>query len=141
MQAHVDLGKGLAQARNRLWQDIAGLGVCGGNGERAAVLGGVLLADASQITDLAHDEFDALEHMLAGLGHALEPLAVAREDFHAQFLFQLNDGLGDARLGSVQGLGRFGQVEIAAHRLLDKAKLVKVHNLIRLIIEFIMPSQ
>ena len=38
------------------------------------------------------------EHMLAGFGDPLEALAMAREDVHAQFFFQLDDGLGYPRL-------------------------------------------
>ena len=46
--------------------------------------------------------------MLAGLGDALEALAVAGKDFDAQLLFELDDGLGHAGLRGVQharGLG------------------------------------
>jgi hypothetical protein len=65
--------------------------------------------------------------VLAGLGHAFEAFAVARKDFYAQFFFKLNDGFGNARLRGVQRSGCFCEVEVAAHSLLDKAKLVKVH--------------
>jgi hypothetical protein len=51
--------------------------------------------------------------MLAGLGHAFEALAVAGEDFDAQFFFQLDDGFGHAGLRGVQRLGGFGQVQVA----------------------------
>jgi hypothetical protein len=53
---------------------------------------------------------------------------VAREDVDAQFLFQLDDGLGDAGLRGVQGLGGLGEVEVAARRLLDESELVQVHG-------------
>jgi hypothetical protein len=56
----------------------------------------------------------------------LEPLAVACKDVNAQLFFQFDDGLGDARLRGEQRLGRFGEVEIAANRFLDKAELMKV---------------
>jgi hypothetical protein len=62
-----------------------------------------------------------------GLGDAAQPLAVAREDVDAEFFFQLEDGLADARLRGVQRLGGLGQVEVAAHRLLHEAELVQVH--------------
>jgi len=68
-----------------------------------------------------------LQHVLTRLGHAFESFAVARKDFYAQLFFQLNDGFGNARLRGVQGAGGFCEVELAAHSLLDKAKLVKVH--------------
>jgi hypothetical protein len=69
--------------------------VGGGDRQRAAVLGAELLADALEVAHLAHDQLDALEHVLARLGDALEALAVAREDVDAQFFLQLDDGLGD----------------------------------------------
>jgi hypothetical protein len=62
--------------------------VGGGDGQRAAVLGAELLADALQVADLAQDEFDALQYMLAGFGDALEAFAVTREDFDAEFLMR-----------------------------------------------------
>ena len=101
--------------------------------------GAELLANALEVADLAHDEFDAFEHMLAGLGDALEALAVAGEDLDAQLFFQLDDGLGHARLRGVQGLGGLGQVQVAARGLLDEAKLVQVHIEMWLKVDFIMP--
>src|SRR5690606_33671280 len=74
------------------------------------------------------NHLDAAQHLLTGLGHPLDAFAVAGEDLDAQFVLQLDDGLGDARLGGMQCLGRLGEVEVAAHRLLDKAKLVQVHG-------------
>ena len=65
--------------------------------------------------------------MLAGLGDALEALAVAGKDVHAQLFFQFDDGFGHPRLGGVQGLGSFGQIEIAAGGFLHEAELVQVH--------------
>ena len=52
---------------------------------------------------------------------------MAGKNFDAQFVFKFDDRFGHPRLRGVQGLGRLGEVEVAAHRLLDKAKLVKVH--------------
>jgi hypothetical protein len=53
---------------------------------------------------------------------------VAGEDVDAEFLLQLQNGFGDPGLRGVQGLGRFGQVEVAAHRLLNEFELVQVHG-------------
>jgi hypothetical protein len=77
--------------------------------------------------------------MLAGLGDALEALAVAGENFHAQFFFQLDDGLGHAGLRGVQRLGRLGQVQVAPHGFLDKTELMQIHIEFRLKLKFIMP--
>ena len=48
--------------------------------------------------------------------------------FLALFFFQLDDGLGDAGLRGVQGLGRFGQVQAPARGFLHEAELVQVHG-------------
>ena len=52
---------------------------------------------------------------------------MARKDVDPQFLFQLNDRLGHPWLGGVQGLGGFGQIEVAARGLLNKSELVQIH--------------
>jgi hypothetical protein len=127
VQAHVHLRIGLAQLGHRHRQHVARLRVGGGDAQGAAVLRAELLADALEVAHLAHDEFDAFQHVLARLGDALEPLAVAREDVHAQLLLQLDDGLGHPRLRRVECLGGFRQVEVAAGGFLDEAELVQVH--------------
>ena len=53
---------------------------------------------------------------------------MAGKDVNSQLLFKLQDGLADAWLGGVQRLGRLGQIELAAHGLLNKAELVQVHD-------------
>jgi hypothetical protein len=39
-----------------------------------------------------------LQHLLTRLSDALEALAVARKNLDAKLFFELDDGLGDARL-------------------------------------------
>jgi hypothetical protein len=141
VQAHVDLGVGLAQVGHGHRQHVARLGVGGGDGEGAAVLRAELLADALEVADLAHDQLDAGDDVLAGFGHALQALAVAREDLDAQFFLQLDDGLGHAGLRGVQRLGRLGEVQVAPHGFLNKLELMQIHIKFRLITEFIMPSE
>jgi hypothetical protein len=46
------------------------------------------------LADLAQDELDRLQHLFSGLGDTAQPLAVAGKDVDAEFLFQLEDGLG-----------------------------------------------
>ena len=52
---------------------------------------------------------------------------MAHEDVDPELFFELDDGLADTGLRGVQGLGCFGQVQVAAHGLLHEAKLVQVH--------------
>ena len=128
MQADIDLGVAGAQLGHCVRQHIARLRVGGGNTERAAVLRAELLANTLEVADLTHDDFNALEHVLAGLCDALEALAMAGKDVNAQFLFQLNDGFGHTRLRCVQRFGGFREVEVAARRFLHESELVEVHK-------------
>ena len=127
VQAHLHLREAAAQLRDRLGQDVARLRVRGGDRQRAGVLLRILLADALHVGDLAQDHVDRLEHLLAGLGDAAQALAVAHEQVDAQFLLELEDGLGDAGLRREQRLRGLGQVQVAAHGLLHETELVQVH--------------
>ena len=128
MQAHLDLGIALAQLGHAQRQHVAGLRMGGGNAQAPAVLRAELLADALEVGHFALDDLDAGQDVLAGLRHMLQALAVARKDIHAQFLLQLDDGLGHPGLRGEQRLGGFREVEIAADRFLDKAELMEVHG-------------
>ena len=98
VQAHIDFGKLLAQPRHEFGQHVAGLGVGGGDGQRAAVLLAELFSDPPQVAHLAQDHVNAFEYVLAGLGHPLESLSVPRKDLDTQFTFQLQYGFGHAGL-------------------------------------------
>ena len=138
MQADVDFGVFLAQLGHRHRQHVTGLGVGGGNGQGAAVLRTVLLTNFLEVAHFAQDQLDAAQHMLSGFGDSFEAFAMARKDFDAQLLLQLNDGFGHARLRRVQYLGCFGQVQIAPSGFLDKSKLMKVHMLAVILTSSIM---
>ena len=57
----------------------------GCNGQGAAVLRTVLLADAFQVADFTHDDFDAFENMQTWLSDPLQPFAVSSKDVDTQF--------------------------------------------------------
>ena len=127
VQADRHLWELLAQCGHRLGQYVAGLRVGGGNGQRACILQGVFITNAFEVAQLAQDHVNGLEDVQTRFGHAFEPLAVANKDVHPQLFFQLQNGLGNAGLRGVQRLGRFGQVEVAACRFVNKTELVQVH--------------
>ena len=128
VQADGHLGVALAKRSHRGRQDIARLRVGGGDGERAGILLAEFFADAPQVGHLPHDDLHGGEHLLPRLGHALEPLAVPREDVDAELAFEFEDRFGDARLRGVQCLGRFGEIEVAPCRFLDEPELMQVHG-------------
>src|SRR5205085_7192700 len=99
----------------------------GGDRQRAGILLRELVADALEVVDLAHDDLDRLEHLLARLGDAAQALAVAGEDVHAELAFELEDRFGDAGLRREQRLGGLGEVQVLPDGLLNEAELVQVH--------------
>ena len=128
VQADLHLGIALAQLGDAQRQHVARLRVGGRDAQATAVLRAELFPDALEVGYFALDDLDAGQNVLARLGHVLEALAMAREDVHAQLLLKLDDGLGDARLRGEKRLGGFGEVEVAANRLLDEAELMEVHD-------------
>jgi hypothetical protein len=99
----------------------------GGDRQGSTVLRTELFSNALEIANLAHDDLNALEYVLAGFCDAFESLSVARENVNSEFFFQLDDCLGYAGLRGVQGFGRLGQIKVAAGCLLNKSELVQIH--------------
>ena len=128
VQADLDFRIAPAQLRHRFGQHVARLRVGGGDRQTAGVLLAELVADALEVADLAQNDLDRFQHLLARLGDAAQALAMAREDVDAELFLELEDGLADAGLRGVQRLGGLGQVQAAPHRLLDEAELVQVHG-------------
>ena len=118
----------LREGLHHLGQRIARLGVGGGDGETAAVMGGEFLADTFEAIHFLHDQLDRAQHRAARLGQAANTLAVAREDVHAQLLLQLDDGLGDPGLRGIQGLGGLREVEVLPYRFTNETELMKIHE-------------
>jgi hypothetical protein len=88
---------------------------------------GVFAAGLLQVFGLDQQAVDDLQDALARLGHAGQALAVAFENHDAQFVFQFADLARHARLRGEQGIGHFGQVEIAACRFADGPQLLEIH--------------
>ena len=86
MQADVDMRIQVAQFGNGYRQHITSLGVGCCNGQGAAVLRAVLLADAFQVANFTQDDFDAFEYLLTWLRDPLQPFAVSSEDVDTQLM-------------------------------------------------------
>src|ERR1035437_768400 len=126
-QGQADFWKFRGKRLDNFRQRITRLGVGGRDGEAAAVLRRKLLADALEPVDFLHDHFDRLQHCASRFGQAANALAVAGKDIDSQLFFQLDDGLGYARLRREKRLRGFSQVEILSNRFAHKAQLVQVH--------------
>jgi hypothetical protein len=82
-----------------------------GDGQAARRLVAEFRADFPKVVHFLQNARRDRQNLLAGFGNVHKSLAVTDEDLHRQLLFQLADLLGHARLGSKQGLCRFGHVE------------------------------
>jgi hypothetical protein len=103
--------------------------VGGGDGQRAGVLLALnCVADALEVAT-SRMMISMLEHLLAGLGDTLEPLAVAGKDVDAQFFFQLEDGLGYAGCEVCSALAVSVRFRLRRTASCTKAELVQVHGI------------
>ena len=127
-QAHPHVRMALHELANDRRQDVARLSVSGGDGQRAALLGAELLADAAKVVDVAQQALGDLQHFSARISDCGQAPALAHEDIHAEFLFQQADLLRHARLRGMQGCCGLGDVEAAAGDLEDIAQLLEVHK-------------
>jgi hypothetical protein len=66
--------------------------------------------------------------MAPRLGDGHQTLALAAEDLDPEFVLQLADLLGDARLGGEERLGRRRDIESLTRDLLDIAQLLQIHR-------------
>ena len=80
-----------------------------------------------QVFRLDQHAFNDLHHRMAGLGDGHQPLALAYEDFDAEFVLEFTDLLGDTRLGGKQPVRRLGQVQSPTDGFAHVSKLLKVH--------------
>src|ERR1039457_414916 len=109
-------------------QGIARLGMRGGNGESARIPVAEVVRRALQVVDLVQRALDDVEHHLPRFGDRGHALAAAHEDVEAEPVLELADLLRHPRLRGMQGVGGFGQVEPAAHRLAHIAQLLEIHD-------------
>ena len=117
------------ECRHRLRQRVARLGVRGRNRQRADLIVGKFLAGATQVLRFSEDALGDRHHGFARLGNGDEALAVPREYLDAQLVLKGADLLRDAGLRGMQGIGRLGNVEAAAHHLGEVTQLLELHLL------------
>mgnify|MGYP006920580086 CR=1 FL=1 len=70
---------------------------------------------------------DDLQHFLARLGQAGQPLAIALENIDAQFFFEFTNLPADTRLRCKQHIGDLGQTETLTDGFAHGAQLLKIH--------------
>jgi hypothetical protein len=109
-------------------QDVARLGVGGGDGQVAAVLRVEFLPDLPEVFRVVQHAPGDVEDGLAGLGDGDDALAVAHENIDAQLLLQLFDLFADVGLRGVQRVGGIGNLQAAPHDLIDITQLLQVHG-------------
>src|SRR5690625_2503018 len=95
-----------------------------GNGQGTGIMLGIISAHLFQVFQLGHNSVNDLVDILARTRQATYALAMTLENLDTQLLLQLNDGLGDAWLGGMQGTRCIGQIKITSNCLTDEAKLL-----------------
>jgi hypothetical protein len=85
--------------------------VSGRYSERAGSLGSELPRDLAEVFRVLEDALGDPQDHPSRLGHIDDALAMADEDIHAQFVFQLADLLADPGLGGMECFGGLGQVQ------------------------------
>ena len=111
------------------WQDVARLGVGGGDGQGAAILRVEFLPHLAEVFRVVQHAPGDVENGLAGLGDGDDTLAVAHEDVGAQLLLQLLDLFADVGLRGVQRVGGIGNLQAASHDFIEITQLLQVHGI------------
>lgn len=93
----------------------------------ATVRGAKLRRHALDVFGVAQHPLGNFQNLLSGRGDAGQVLAIAGKDLDAEFIFELFDLLGDARLGGEQVFGRRGDIELAPGDLPDIGELTQLH--------------
>ena len=100
-----------------------------GDRERACRLVAEFAPDLLQVLGFLQQMLHDLDHRLAWLGQGDDALAMAHENLHAELVLELADLLGDPGLGSVELLGRLGEIQALPYGLADVTQLLKIHRL------------
>ena len=128
MQREFHLRITLHESTDHRRQDVTGLRVGGRNRQTALRLAAELVSNLPEIAHVTQHALGNGEHLPSRLGDVHQALAVAHEDFDAQFGFELPDLLRHPRLRGEQGLGRFRDVQPAAGDFVYVAQLLQVHG-------------
>jgi hypothetical protein len=127
VQVQPHLGVLLAERLDHPGQHVAGLGVGGGDRERAARFVLEVVREALDVLHLAQDAHGAIDHLLPGRRDAREVAAIAHEDLEAELVLEQLDLLRHPRLRGVQLLGRRRDVEARLGHCGQVSQLVQLH--------------
>ena len=125
MQPHLRILR--AKCADHLRQHVAGLGVGGGDGQRAAVRLAQLRGGAADVLHLAQNAARARNDLVAGGGGAGERAALALEQLESELLFEQLQLPADTRLRGVQLPGGGRDVEAILVDRHEVAQLLQFH--------------
>jgi hypothetical protein len=111
MEVDSHAGESLTEAPQDRRQHIAGLGMGGGDRERALFVAAHLGGETADVRDLAQDHPGAGDDLVAGRRGAHQRARPAGEELQAELLLQQAQLLADAGLRGVQRLRGRGDVE------------------------------
>ncbi len=112
MEVERDFGVLLGEIGDRFWQQIAGDGVGGVNIEGAHGRIQILAGDRLDLALYVEHRLGTLDDLLPDRGDAVQVLATALEDPHAQLALQQADLLADPGLAGIERIRRHRDIEV-----------------------------
>ena len=109
-------------------QGVARLGVSGGYGQAAAVLGGIILGGLPEILAFLQNALRDRQDRFARLGDGSDALAVAHEDLDSELLLQQLDLFADSGLRGMQLIRCGGEVEALLLDFANVPELLQLHE-------------
>src|SRR5262249_41863108 len=89
VQRQAGLWIGEAEAGHHVRQDVARLGMRGGDDELALLAVGELLTEPLDVRRVDQDALDQVDQLLAGISEAEQPLALAHEKLDAELVLEV----------------------------------------------------
>jgi hypothetical protein len=117
------------EALDDLGENVTGLGMGGGDQQRAGLVVSHVVADRPDVIDFLDDISGHRDDTCAFRGHARQPAAPPFEDREAQFLLQKTNLLADARLIRLQDFRGARNIEFRTRYLADVSQLTQVHSI------------
>src|SRR5438034_2871778 len=124
----MDLGIALCKALEHRRQNVAGLSVSGGDRQGPGIFGLEFGADTFEIVELLQGPPRGRHHYFSPRRQRCQAFALADEDRHPQFIFQLPNLLADAGLRGEKRFGRDGYIQPMVDDGAQIAQLLQVHE-------------
>jgi hypothetical protein len=120
-------GKHLLERRDDPRQRVPRLRVGRSDGQAPLIAIAETLGQILDVLGVEQHPVHDLREFLAGIGETEQSLAFAHEQLHTELVLEILDVLAHSGLRSEDGVGDFGQIEVAADGFADDAQLLEIH--------------